>query len=66
MAIMDPYGNEAALAAMAKGQCGRLRHGADAAHYARAGDGRAVQPSELAGYRAVIDASAEFGKGLSR
>ena len=46
MAIMDPYGNEAALAAMAKAGVVGVRHGADAAHHPRAGDGRAVVAGE--------------------
>ena len=40
------YGNEAALKQMADAGLGRLRHGADAAHHARAVDGRAVQPGQ--------------------
>ena len=43
IAIMDPYGNEAALEAMAEAGVVRLRHGVDAAHHPRAGDGRAVR-----------------------
>ena len=37
IAIMDPYGNEAALAAMAEAGVVGLRDGIDAAHHARAG-----------------------------
>jgi len=32
-----PYGNEGRARRNGQGQCGRLRHGADAPHYARAG-----------------------------
>ena len=46
IAIMDPYGNEAALRAMADAGVTALRHGADAAHHPRAGDGRAVEPGQ--------------------
>ena len=49
IAIMDPYGNEAALAAMAKAGVVGIRHGADAAHHARAVDGRAVDPGQPRG-----------------
>ena len=37
IAIMDPYGNEAALKAHGRCRRHRLRHGADAAHHPRAG-----------------------------
>ena len=46
IAIMDPYGNEAALADMAEAGVTALRDGTDAAHHARAGDGRAVLAGE--------------------
>ncbi len=46
IAIMDPYGNEAALKAMADAGVDRLRHGADAAHHPRAVDGRALEPGQ--------------------
>ena len=46
IAIMDPYGNEAALKAHRRGRRRRLRHGADAAHHPRPGDGRAVEPGQ--------------------
>ena len=42
----------------------RLRDGADASHHPRPGHGRAVAQANLAGYRAVIDASAEYGRAL--
>ena len=50
IAILDPYGNEAALQALAEAGVSLLRHGVDAAHHARPGDGRAVlagQPRRL-------------------
>ena len=46
VAIMDPYGHEAALQAMAEAGRHRLRHGVHAAHHPRAGDGRAVEPGQ--------------------
>ena len=46
IAIMDPYGNDAALKAMADAGVDGLRHGADAAHHPRAVDGRAVEPGQ--------------------
>ena len=42
IAIMDPYGSEAAVKAMADAEGRRLRDGIDAAHHPRAGHGRAV------------------------
>ena len=46
IAIMDPYGNDAALEA--DGGCRRhgVRHGTDAAHHPGAVDGRAVKPGQ--------------------
>ena len=44
--IMDPYGNEAALARHGQRRHRRLRDGAPAAHHPRAGDGRAVEPGQ--------------------
>ena len=46
IAIMDPYGNAAALKALGGCRRHRLRHGADAAHHARAVDGRALEPGQ--------------------
>ena len=46
IAIMDPYGNDAALKAMADCRHRGLRDGTDAAHHPRAGDGRAVEPGQ--------------------
>ena len=46
IAIMDPFGNDAALAAMAQGRRHGLRHGADAAHHPGAEHGRAVVPGQ--------------------
>ena len=50
IAIMDPYGNEAALKTIADAGVVGFRDGIDAAHHPRAGDGRVVvagQPRRL-------------------
>ena len=46
IAIMDPYGNDAAVAAHGEGRRDGLCHGVHAAHHARPVDGRAVQPGQ--------------------
>ena len=46
VAIMDPYGHRDAVEALAKAGVVGLRHGVDAAHHPRAGDGRAVEPGQ--------------------
>ena len=46
VAIMDPYGNDAALKQMAEAGVTALRDGIDAAHHPGAVDGRAVQPGQ--------------------
>src|SRR5438105_6238680 len=62
MAIMDPYGNEAALAAMAKaGVVGFAMELMPRITRAQVMDVLSSQ-ANLAGYRAVIDAAAEFGR----
>jgi NAD(P) transhydrogenase subunit alpha len=43
LAMMDPYGHEDAVEALAKAG---LRHGIHAAHHARSGHGRSVEPGE--------------------
>jgi NAD(P) transhydrogenase subunit alpha len=64
MAIMDPYGNEAALAAMAKaGVAGFAMELMPRITRAQVMDVLSSQ-ANLAGYRAVIDASAEFGRAF--
>jgi len=64
MAIMDPYGNEAALAAMAKaGVVGFAMELMPRITRAQVMDVLSSQ-ANLAGYRAVIDASAEFGRAF--
>src|SRR2546421_12996243 len=64
MAIMDPYGNEAALAAMAKaGVVAFAMELMPRITRAQAMDVLSSQ-ANLAGYRAVIDASAEFGRAF--
>jgi hypothetical protein len=50
LATMDPYGNAEAIQPLADALASPLRHGTDAAHHPRAGDGRAVlagQPCRL-------------------
>ena len=64
MAIMDPYGNEAALADMAKaGVVGFAMELMPRITRAQVMDVLSSQ-ANLAGYRAVIDASAEFGRAF--
>jgi NAD(P) transhydrogenase subunit alpha len=64
MAIMDPYGNEAALAAMAKaGVVGFAMELMPRITRAQVMDVLSSQ-ANLAGYRAVIDGSAEFGRAF--
>src|SRR6187549_1029009 len=64
MAIMDPYGNEAALAAMARaGVVGFAMELMPRITRAQVMDVLSSQ-ANLAGYRAVIDASAEFGRAF--
>jgi H+-translocating NAD(P) transhydrogenase subunit alpha len=63
-AIMDPYGNEAALADMAKaGVTGFAMELMPRITRAQVMDVLSSQ-ANLAGYRAVIDASAEFGRAF--
>src|SRR5437764_7341903 len=64
MAIMDPYGNEAALAAMAK--AGVVAFAMELMPRITRAQVMDVLSSQanLAGYRAVIDASAEFGRAF--
>jgi NAD(P) transhydrogenase subunit alpha len=63
-AIMDPYGNEAALADMAKaGVTGLAMELLPRITRAQGMDVLSSQ-ANLAGYRAVIDASAEFGRAF--
>ena len=63
-AIMDPYGNEAALADMAKaGVTGFAMELMPRITRAQAMDVLSSQ-ANLAGYRAVIDAAAEFGRAF--
>src|SRR5262245_34874780 len=64
MAIMDPYGNEAALESMAKaGVVGFAMELMPRITRAQVMDVLSSQ-ANLAGYRAVIDASAEFGRAF--
>jgi NAD(P) transhydrogenase subunit alpha len=64
MAIMDPYGNEAALAAMARANVvGFAMELMPRITRAQVMDVLSSQ-ANLAGYRAVIDASAEFGRAF--
>src|SRR3984893_17439203 len=64
MAIMDPYGNEDALAAMAKANVvGFAMELMPRITRAQVMDVLSSQ-ANLAGYRAVIDASAEFGRAF--
>jgi NAD(P) transhydrogenase subunit alpha len=64
LAIMDPYGNDAALAAMAKaGVVGFSMELMPRITRAQVMDVLSSQ-ANLAGYRAVIDASAEFGRAF--
>jgi NAD(P) transhydrogenase subunit alpha len=64
MAIMDPYGNEAALATMAKANVvGFAMELMPRITRAQVMDVLSSQ-ANLAGYRAVIDASAEFGRAF--
>ncbi len=64
MAIMDPYGNEAALAAMAKANVvGFAMELMPRITRAQVMDVLSSQ-ANLAGYRAVIDASAEFSRAF--
>jgi NAD(P) transhydrogenase subunit alpha len=64
LAIMDPYGNDAALAAMAKaGVVGFAMELMPRITRAQVMDVLSSQ-ANLAGYRAVIDASAQFGRAF--
>ncbi len=64
LAIMDPYGNEAALAAMAKaGVSAFAMEFMPRITRAQVMDVLSSQ-ANLAGYRAVIDGSSEFGRAL--
>jgi NAD(P) transhydrogenase subunit alpha len=64
MAIMDPYGNEAALAAMAKaGVAGFAMELMPRITRAQVMDVLSSQ-ANLAGYRAVIDGAGEFGRAF--
>jgi NAD(P) transhydrogenase subunit alpha len=64
IAIMDPFGNEAALATMAKsGVVGFAMELMPRITRAQVMDVLSSQ-ANLAGYRAVIDASAEYGRAL--
>jgi len=64
MAIMDPFGNDAALAAMAK--AGLTTFAMELLPRITRAQGMDVLSSQanLAGYRAVIDGSAEYGRAL--
>jgi NAD(P) transhydrogenase subunit alpha len=64
LAIMDPYGNDAALAAMAK--AGITAFAMELMPRITRAQSMDVLSSQanLAGYRAVIDASAEYGRAL--
>jgi len=64
IAIMDPYGNEAALRAMA--DAGIIAFAMELLPRITRAQGMDVLSSQanLAGYRAVIDASAEYGRAL--
>jgi len=64
MAIMDPYGNDAALAAMAK--AGITAFAMELLPRITRAQTMDVLSSQanLAGYRAVIDAAAEYGRAL--
>src|SRR5437762_4158718 len=64
LAIMDPYGNEAALAAIAK--AGVVAFAMELMPRITRAQVMDVLSSQanLAGYRAVIDASAEYGRAL--
>src|SRR6476659_3180695 len=64
LAIMDPYGNEAALAAMAK--AGVVAFAMELMPRITRAQVMDVLSSQanLAGYRAVIDAAAEYGRAL--
>ena len=64
LAIMDPYGNDTALAAMAK--AGIVAFAMELMPRITRAQSMDVLSSQanLAGYRAVIDASAEYGRAL--
>jgi H+-translocating NAD(P) transhydrogenase subunit alpha len=64
IAIMDPFGNDAALAAMAKG--GLTTFAMELLPRITRAQGMDVLSSQanLAGYRAVIDGAAEYGRAL--
>src|SRR3954465_5035760 len=64
IAIMDPYGHEAAIKAMAK--AGIVAFAMELMPRITRAQSMDVLSSQanLAGYRAVIDAAAEFGRGL--
>jgi NAD(P) transhydrogenase subunit alpha len=64
IAIMDPFGNDAALAAMAK--AGLTSFAMELLPRITRAQGMDVLSSQanLAGYRAVIDGSAEYGRAL--
>ena len=64
LAIMDPYGNDAALAALAK--AGVVAFAMELMPRITRAQSMDVLSSQanLAGYRAVIDASAEYGRAL--
>ena len=64
IAIMDPFGNDAALAAMAR--AGLITFAMELLPRITRAQGMDVLSSQanLAGYRAVIDGSAEYGRAL--
>src|SRR5580704_6062399 len=64
IAIMDPFGHDAALAAMAK--AGLVAFAMELLPRITRAQGMDVLSSQanLAGYRAVVDAAAEFGRAL--
>ena len=65
IAIMDPYyGNEPRCKALAKAGVAALRHGVDAAHHRAQSMDVLSSQANLAGYKAVVDAAAEFGRAL--
>jgi NAD(P) transhydrogenase subunit alpha len=63
VAGLNPFGERARVDAYAGGRRG-AGDGIHAAHHARAVDGHPLLQSNLSGYKAVLDAAAEYGRAF--
>ena len=61
---LEPYGDRGGPRRPRQIGADAFRHGTHAAHHARAVDGYPVSQANLAGYKAVIDAAAYFGRAF--